>query len=139
MGKLKRIIAFIDSKKAKVFYKKNDEIISEIIESPITHKDEKIPGKGKDVYKFSPRHASNSENKKHNQRINRELQYFRKLEDTLKNFDVIYLTGQGKLKNKVNNLLNENKKFAGKAIFIESADNHLTERQVAARTRKLLF
>lgn len=138
MSGLKRILAFITSKEAKIYFKENNEIKMEIIESPITHKDDKIPGEGKDTYKFSPTHASNNEHKKHNQHINEELQYIKQLENKLENFDIIYLIGPGTLKNKVNNYLQDQKKFANKSIFVESADNHLTENQLMAKARSIL-
>lgn len=138
MNGLKRIMAFITSKEAKIYIKENNEIKMEIIESPITHKDDKIPGEGKDTFKFSPTHASNNEHKKHNQHINEELQYIKQLENKLENFDIIYLVGPGTLKNKVNNYLLDNKKFANKSIFVESSENHLTENQLLAKARSVL-
>lgn len=139
MSGLKRIMVFLTSKDAKLYYKENGEIKSEIIESPITHKDEKIPGEGKDTFKFSPTHASNNEHKKHHQHQKEELQYFKQLEGKLVNYDIIYITGPGTLKNKLNNLLNENKKFSEKSIFVEASENHLTENQLMAKARSVLF
>jgi hypothetical protein len=139
MNGLKRIMVFVSSKDAKLFYKENGEIKTEIIESPITLKDNKIPGEGKDTYKFSPSHASNNEHKKHNQHQNEEHQYFKELESKIQDYDVIYLTGPGTLKNKLNNYISENKKFAGKSIFVEPSDNHLTENQLLAKARSVLF
>lgn len=139
MSGLKRIVAFVTSKDAKLFYKENGEIKSEIIDSPITLKDDKIPGEGKDTFKFSPSHASNNEHKKHNQHHNEELQYFKQIEQKLLNYDIIYITGPGTLKNKLNNYISENKKFAEKSIFVESSDNHLTENQLLAKARSVLF
>lgn len=139
MSGLKRIMVFVSSKDAKLFYKENGEIKTEIIESPITLKDEKIPGEGKDTYKFSPSHASNNEHKKHNQLHNEEQQYFKELESKILNYDVIYLTGPGTLKNKLNNYISENKKFSDKSIFVEPSDNHLTENQLLAKARSVLF
>lgn len=132
-------MVFVSSKDAKLFYKENGEIKTEIIESPITLKDEKIPGEGKDTYKFSPSHASNNEHKKHNQLHNEEQQYFKELESKILNYDVIYLTGPGTLKNKLNNYISENKKFSDKSIFVEPSDNHLTENQLLAKARSVLF
>jgi len=138
MSGLKRIMVFLTSKDAKLYYKDNDEIKTEIIESPITFKDDKIPGETKDTYKFSPTHASNNEHKKHNQHQLEESQYLKEIENKLLNFDVIYITGPGILKNKLNNLLAENKKFENKSIFIESSENNLTENQLLAKARSLL-
>ncbi|GIV29738.1 MAG: hypothetical protein KatS3mg028_0804 [Bacteroidia bacterium] len=104
MSGLKRIMVFVSSKDAKLFYKENGEIKTEIIESPITLKDDKVPGEGKDTYKFSPSHASNNEHKKHNQLHNEEHQYFKELESRILNYDVIYLTGPGTLKNQTEQL-----------------------------------
>lgn len=139
MSGLKRIMVFITSKDAKLFYKENGEIKTEIIESPITLKDDKIPGEQKDTYKFSPYHASNNEHKKHNQHHKEEQQYLKELESKVVNYDVIYLTGPGTLKNKLNNYISENKKFADKSIFVEPSDNHLTENQLLAKARSVLF
>lgn len=139
MSALKRAMLFITSKEARLYYKDNGEVKLEVIPSPITHKDDKIPGEGKDTFKFSPTHASNNEHKKHNQHINEELQFFRKIEEKLLGYDIIYLTGPGTLKNKLNNLLAENKKFNDKSIFIEPADNHLTENQLMAKARTVLY
>ncbi|GAB4207794.1 MAG: hypothetical protein Fur0023_18880 [Bacteroidia bacterium] len=139
MSGLKRIMVFVSSKDAKLFYKENGEIKTEIIESPITLKDEKVSGEGKDTFKFSPTHASNNEHKKHNQHQKEEQQYFKELESKILNYDVIYLTGPGTLKNKLNNYISENKKFADKSIFVEPEDNHLTENQLLAKARSVLF
>lgn len=132
-------MVFVSSKDAKLFYKENGEIKTEIIESPITLKDEKVSGEGKDTFKFSPTHASNNEHKKHNQHQKEEQQYFKELESKILNYDVIYLTGPGTLKNKLNNYISENKKFADKSIFVEPEDNHLTENQLLAKARSVLF
>lgn len=139
MSQLKRALAFINSKETKLYYKENGEIKVEIIESPITLKDEKIEGETKNTFKFSPNHASNNEHKKHHQHINEETQYLKQLENKLINYDIIHLTGTGTLKNKLNNYLSDNKKFANKAIFIESADNHLTENQLLAKAKMVLY
>lgn len=139
MSGLKRILVFVTSKDTKIYFKENGEIKSEIIESPITLKNEKIPGESKDTYKFSPTHASNNEHKKHNQHHNEELQYLKQIENKLINYDIIYLTGPGTWKNKLNNLLSDNKKWAEKSIFIEPADNHITENQLMAKARSVLF
>ncbi len=139
MDKLKRIMAFITSKEIKLYYKENGEVKEEIIESPITQKDDKIPGEAKDTYKFTPEHASNNEHKKHNQHHNEELQYFKILEERVSHYDIIYLLGPGTLKNKLNNYLSDNKKFKNKSIFIESSDNHLTKNQLMAKARSLLY
>lgn len=138
MNELKRILAFITSKETKFYFKENGEIKLEVLESPITLKDEKIPGEGKDTYKFSPTHASNNEHKKHNQHHNEEMQFIKQIASKLEGFDIIYLVGPGTLKNKVNNYLSEDKKFANKSIFIEPADNHLTDNQLMAKARTVI-
>lgn len=139
MNQLKRIMAFVNSKETKLYYKDNGEIKMEIIESPITLKDEKIPGETKDTFKFTSSTASNNEHKKHNQHLNEELQYFKKIENQLLQYDIIHITGPGTLKNKLNNYLTENKKFANKSIFLEPSDNHLTENQLMAKAKMVLF
>ncbi len=136
---LKRIMVFVTSKEAKLYYKDNGKIQSETIESPITHKDDKIPGEGKDTYKFSAIHASNNEHKKHNQYQNEEAQFIKTLENKLEPYDIIYITGPGTLKNKLNNHLSEIKKFSDKSIFVEPANNHLTENQMMAKARSVLY
>lgn len=138
-NKLSRIVVFITGKDARFFYKENDEIKTETITSPITLKDDKIPGEGKDTYKFSPLHASNNEHKKHNQAQNEEMQYFKQVENKIKDYDIIYLMGPGTLKNKLNNYIAENKKFANKSIFVEASDSHLTENQLLAKARTVLY
>ena len=138
MSRLKRIMVFVNSKEAKMYYKIKDEIKFEIIESPIVLKDDKVPGEGKDTFKFSPSHASNNEHKKHNQHQNEELQFFKQIESKLASYDIIYLVGPGLMKNKLNNYLLANKKYSEKSIFIESVDNHLTENQLLAKARSVL-
>lgn len=138
MSGLKRIMVFVNSKEAKMYYKAEDEIKLEIIESPIVLKDDKVPGEGKDTFKFSPLHASNNEHRKHNQHRNEELQFFKQIESKLASYDIIYLVGSGPMKNKLNNYLLANKKYSEKSIFIESVDNHLTENQLLAKARSVL-
>ncbi len=139
MSGLKRVMAFVTSKEAKLFNKENGEVTIEVIESPISLKDDKIPGETKDTFKFSATHASNNEHKKNNQHIHEEHQYFKKIEEKLAQYDIIYLTGPGTLKNKLNNYLTENKKFAEKSVFVEPAGNHLTEKQMLAKAKSVLF
>lgn len=131
-------MAFVSSKEAKLYYKEKDEIKSEIIQSPIVLKDDKVPGEGKDTFKFSPSHASNNEHKKHNQHQNEEAQFFKQIESKLAPYDIIYLVGPGPMKNKLNNYLSTYKKYSEKSIFVESADNHLTENQLLAKARSVL-
>lgn len=139
-NKLKRIMVFITGKESKLFYKKdNQDIHSEIIQSPITHKDDKIPGEVKDTFKVSPTHYSNNEHRKHNQYINEENQYLKEIEKKVEAYDVIYIIGPGTLKNKLHNLLSENKKYTEKSVFIEPSDNHLTDNQLLAKARSVLY
>ncbi|MCX7728327.1 MAG: hypothetical protein N2203_02540 [Bacteroidia bacterium] len=139
MEGLKRIMVFVTSKDAKLYYKDKGEVKLEIIESPITLRDDKIEGEGKDTYKFSPKHASNNEHKKHNQFHNEELQYLKTIESKIADYDIIYITGPGTWKNKLNNYISENKKFSDKSVFIEPSENHLTENQLLAKARHVLF
>jgi hypothetical protein len=85
-------------------------------------------GHGADGSRFGST-STNNEHKKNQQEIEKTKQFYKKCEEQLQQYDSILLFGPTNAKNEFKNILDENKNFADKSIFVESADK-LTDNQL---------
>lgn len=119
-----KIAVFLDHASATfIGFENGAAFIIETVESPY-ERIKREEGEGSDKAKFgaSPQFASNNENKKNNIAQNELKEYFSILEQKLLKHDEILLFGPTTAKEKLHNLLAENKQFLTKSIVVKASD-----------------
>lgn len=82
-------------------------------------------------------HISNNESKENHIKQNHRHQYYKTLENELKNFDEILLIGSTTAKEEFYNHISSIQKFKTKKIYLRNSEK-LTARQFAAYANKIL-
>ena len=119
-----KVAVFLDHASAEIIgFENNSSFIIETVDSPY-ERIKRDEGEGSDKAKFgaSPQFASNNENRKNNIAQNELKEYFSILEQKLMKYDNILLFGPTTAKDKLRNVLAENKHFADKNITVETSD-----------------
>ena len=114
----KHLGIWMDHSVAHLMELRNDLIVSTLIESEFTHEEKEHS-------------LSKNENLMHNKEQHFHLAYYKKLGDTIKNFQKVVLFGPTTAKNELLNLLKEDHHFENIKIEIRHADKMTTHQQHA--------
>lgn len=115
MTTIKKVGIWMDHSIAHIMELKENMIETKIIESKFTHAEKEHS-------------LSKNENLMHNKEQHQQSEYYKKLEDTIKNYNEVILFGPTEAKAELNNILKLDHRFHDIKIKIQQADK-MTENQ----------
>ena len=115
MATTKKVGIWMDHSIAHIMEFNQNSIETKIIESQFTHAEKEHS-------------LSKNENLMHNKEQHQQAEYYKKLEDTIKNYNEVILFGPTEAKAELNNILKLDHRFHNIKIEIQQADK-MTENQ----------
>lgn len=115
MATTKKVGIWMDHSSAHIMEFNENPIETKIIESQFTHAEKEHS-------------LSKNENLMHNKEQHQQAEYYKKLEDAIKNYNEVILFGPTEAKAELNNILKSDHRFQNVKIEIQQADK-MTDNQ----------
>lgn len=132
----KKIVIWMDQKKARVYKSGKKEITEILVTSPVEKKT-RVAGEKSDKTRFGNRYFSNNEDRKNQKEEIGTVKYFKMISEQIGNAEHIGLIGPGTYKLRFFNYLQNKSSYKTRKYYIESVSK-LTENQLKATVTKLM-